>query len=190
MIQQEGSSVYPSILESQYGLNNYFVLNFNDVLSSLGTLYLLLFVNNMQIVASGFTCSSYDLPVRIFFVSWYIIGVLLFLNLLTASLLSSFIYFWVVRKTDIDEPIFLPGPEKDIDAPHDEKATHHLHNLTYEALTPGRETLTRPRLRTLSHDDEEGGDDILSFFRMSARGLNHALRDTSKMSAGLLFPFE
>lgn len=98
MIQTEGGATYPAISDSQFGNSNYYVLNFNDNISALGTLYVLLLVNNMHVIATGYTAISYDIPVKTFFVCWYIVGVLFLLNLLTASLLSSFLSFWVAQK--------------------------------------------------------------------------------------------
>jgi hypothetical protein len=57
----------------------------------------------MHVIASGFTVISYDVPVKTFFVCWYVLGVLFLLNLLTASLLSSFLSFWVLQKKIIYE---------------------------------------------------------------------------------------
>ena len=57
----------------------------------------------MHITASGFTAISYDVPAKAFFVCWYIFGVLFLLNLLTASLLSSFLSFWIRQKTIVLE---------------------------------------------------------------------------------------
>lgn len=98
LIQTNGEATYPTLSESLYGESNYYVLNFNDNISSLATLYTLLLVNNMHITVSGFTSISYNIPVRTFFVCWYVLGVLFLLNLLTASLLSSFLSFWVFQK--------------------------------------------------------------------------------------------
>jgi hypothetical protein len=115
LIQTSGDDTYPSLRDSPYGRNNYYVLNFNDVVSSLGTLYTLLLVNNMQITASGFTAISYDIPAKAFFVCWYVIGVLFLLNLLTASLLSSFLSIWILQKK-----IIVEGEQK-------EKIVQHSH---------------------------------------------------------------
>jgi hypothetical protein len=79
-------------------MSNYYVLNFNDNISGLGTLYVLLLVNNMQVITDGFTTIREDISVKTFFVCWYALGVLFLLNLLTASLLSSFLSFWVLQK--------------------------------------------------------------------------------------------
>jgi hypothetical protein len=104
LIQTDGDATYPSLSESPYGQSNYYVLNFNDNISSLGTLYILLLVNNMHVIASGFTSICYSsILVRTFFVCWYVLGVLFLLNLLTASLLSSFLSFWIVQKQIVQD---------------------------------------------------------------------------------------
>ena len=87
MIQQQD----PAIQQSIYGQSNYYVLNFNDVISALGTLFILLLISNMHNIVTGFTAVSIGAYSKLYFVSWYCVGPLLFLNLLMASFLTSFI---------------------------------------------------------------------------------------------------
>jgi hypothetical protein len=98
LIQKEGHSTYPAIRDTPYGKSDYFVLNFNDTVLSLGTLFVLLLVSNMHNIATGFTAVTEGASTKLFFISWYCIGTLLLLNLLMASLLTSLISFWFSRK--------------------------------------------------------------------------------------------
>ncbi len=98
------------ISKSLYGDSGYWPLNFNDFASGLGTLFTVLHVssncivftknlsqrrlqvNNMHITSSGFEAVTENYKPRIFFISWYCIGVLLLLNVIPAFLLVSYIY--------------------------------------------------------------------------------------------------
>jgi hypothetical protein len=98
LIQKEGHSTYPAIRDTPYGKSDYFVLNFNDTVLSLGTLFVLLLVSNMHNIATGFTAVTEGASTKLFFISWYCIGTLHLLNHLMASLLTSLISFWFSRK--------------------------------------------------------------------------------------------
>lgn len=91
------------IAASNYGVYSYWPLNFNDLPSALGTLFVLLHVNNTHIISSGFEAARNSTWPRIFFTLWYTIGVLLFLNILIASFLSNFSNFLEVLKESEEE---------------------------------------------------------------------------------------
>lgn len=88
-VQSSGNDTYPALSVTTFGESHYYVLNFNDVFMSMGTLFTLLMVNNMDITSQGIEESSKGNYSRIFFVCWYIVGVLFTLNLFLAVLLNT-----------------------------------------------------------------------------------------------------
>jgi hypothetical protein len=97
LIQASGNDTFPGLDSSSFGENNYYVLNYNDPLMALGSLFVLLMVNNSFILARGIEEATTGSSCRIFFICWYILGVLFLLNLFTASILNSFMGFWLAR---------------------------------------------------------------------------------------------
>jgi hypothetical protein len=91
MIRKYGDN-YDRIADSYYGQQQYWPLNFNDMLSGMSTMYILLHVNNMHVTASGFTAVVGD-TAYIFFSAWYVMGVLLMLNVVIAFFLSQLIKY-------------------------------------------------------------------------------------------------
>lgn len=94
----------PNIMTSNYGISNYYLLNFNDIPSSIVTLFSCLMVSDFDIIASGFVAAT-SKNARFFFLAWYIIGVLLMLNIVKSFFLSQFL-----KEVTTTIPI-----EKDID---------------------------------------------------------------------------
>lgn len=82
-----------AIANSSYGVLGYYPVNFNDMLSALVTLFLLLQVNNTHVISSGFCAAMNSYLPELFFGLWYIIGVLLLLNVLTAFFLTGFLQY-------------------------------------------------------------------------------------------------
>lgn len=78
------------LASTPYASGGYYPLNFNDIPSGMATLYVLLHVNNMHVIASGFTATTSDWA-ELFFSFWYILGVLFLLNILVAFFLNEFI---------------------------------------------------------------------------------------------------
>jgi len=67
--------------KSPFGQNNFYILNFNDMTSSFFTLFCCLRVSDWDVVTNGYkTMRGTD--VRIYFVGWYVLGVLLMFNIL------------------------------------------------------------------------------------------------------------
>ena len=161
MIQREGTSTYPDISVTPYGRNNYYVLNFNDVLSSLGTLFTLLLVSNMHVIVTGFTAVTIGVYGKMFVISWYCIGTLLFLNLLMASLLTSFISFWF-------SPEASSGEGKEEEEAHASPSDSIL-QLQEESTTKNTDVASACRVDVNDHSAIRGSiihvsqDDVFSF---------------------------
>lgn len=88
--KQGGSSA--DIENSSYGANSYWPLNFNDMPSGIITMFVLLHVNNMHVTTAGFVAATSQYA-EIFFTAWYVIGVLLLLNILIAVFLNQFVEY-------------------------------------------------------------------------------------------------
>jgi hypothetical protein len=86
-INSPNNSMQEELNGSLYGQSQYWALNFNDMPSGMFTLFTLLYVNNMQVTTSGFTAATSQYA-QIFFWLWYVIGVLLFMNIFTAFVWS------------------------------------------------------------------------------------------------------
>ena len=81
-----------ALYDSDYSLNEYWPLNFNDMLSGLVTTFVLLLVNNMQIIEGGFnsalTSQTQSFLCKMFFISFYILAVLFLLNIVTSFIIN------------------------------------------------------------------------------------------------------
>ena len=73
-----------------YGKYNYWDLNFNDIPSALVTLFCALHVSDFDILTEGFVVVT-NKYARIYFVAWYILGVLLLLNMIKSFFLTEFL---------------------------------------------------------------------------------------------------
>lgn len=94
------TDVSSSILGTNYAESEYWPLNFNDFLSGLVTIFVLLIVNNMNVITEGiesnFTSLGMRFACKLFILSWYMMGVLLLLNILL-----SFIVLEVEKATSL-----------------------------------------------------------------------------------------
>jgi len=72
---------------SAYGQSEFWALTFNDMPSGMFTLFTLLYVNNMQVTAAGYVAVTSQWA-EVFFWVWYLVGVLLFMNIFTAFVWS------------------------------------------------------------------------------------------------------
>lgn len=70
--------------------SDYWVYNFNDFVSGMVTLFVLMVINNWNVVVSGFLASTGTAWSPVFFVSFLIIVNLVVLNILMALILESF----------------------------------------------------------------------------------------------------
>jgi hypothetical protein len=209
LIQTSGDTTFPALSDSLYGKNNYYVLNFNDNISALGTLYVLLLVNNMHIIAEGFTSIREDIPVKAFFVCWYVLGVLFLLNLLTASLLSSFLSFWVLQKkviyeTQSDGPSPSYGPRDGVSetlnpiqregeqlaeeaeecarSPYQQQAEISIHSLGLPSVSnPDNGPVARGRSQTVTLNSM---DETLHWFRLGSAVWEGENIDTKQSKPG------
>ena len=78
--------------QSEYAMDEYWPLNFNDMLSGLVTAFILLLVNNMHIIEAGFdsalTSQTQAFFCKLFFLSFYALAVLFLLNIVTSFIVN------------------------------------------------------------------------------------------------------
>jgi hypothetical protein len=93
------NSQYNDLMYSPYGVQNFFGLNFNDFTSGMITLFACLHVSDFDTIASGFTSTTND-AAKLFFTMWYVVGVLLMLNILKSFFLGEFLSLFLVSPTE------------------------------------------------------------------------------------------
>lgn len=71
--------------------NGYLPINFNDYPSSFVCLFCILVVNNWFVFVDGFAAVTSDSTSRIFFITFYLSGVLVLLNVVVAFILDAFL---------------------------------------------------------------------------------------------------
>ena len=75
-------------MQSTYADEGYWPLNFNDMPSGLVSVFTLLYVNNMDILASGCVTVTGPSAVIFFFILFWVLGVLFLRNIFTSFLWS------------------------------------------------------------------------------------------------------
>ncbi|RYH05590.1 hypothetical protein EON65_44275, partial [archaeon] len=75
---------------SLYAKKDYWALNFNDFVSACMTLFTCLRVSDFDIIASGFSTVTTN-GAKVYFTAWYLVGTLLFLNILKSFFLGEFL---------------------------------------------------------------------------------------------------
>jgi hypothetical protein len=96
------SSNYNALISSDYGKNNYYDLNFNDLTSALVTLFCCLHVSDFDVITEGFVVVT-NKYARLYFLAWYIFGVLLLLNMIKSFFLTEFLPAVVATLKNQDE---------------------------------------------------------------------------------------
>lgn len=94
VINTDPKSPYSAPLaDTDYAQADYFANNFNDMPSGMVTLFELLVVNNWFVIVDGFSAAS-GWPhgcAALFFVAWYIFGILIAMNIVISFILGSFV---------------------------------------------------------------------------------------------------
>jgi hypothetical protein len=80
----------PAVALSSYGTNRWYEYHFDDLESALTSLFTLMVVNNWPILMEGCVAGTGTLWARAFFVVFYIVTVVLVLNVLVAFIIESF----------------------------------------------------------------------------------------------------
>ena len=75
---------------SRYGQGNMYILNFNDMGYSFSTLFCCLRISDFDVVSQGFEIVTNSRLVRLYFLFWYMMGTLLFFNILKSYFICVF----------------------------------------------------------------------------------------------------
>jgi len=89
--------------------DNYFANNFNDLASGMVVCFELLVVNNWFVLSAGFSAVAPMPFVRIFFVSVYVFGVLVCLNIVIAFAIDAYNTVYELEMKTKDEEEYLAG---------------------------------------------------------------------------------
>ena len=147
----------PALDESQFGVNYFYVLNFNDMPTSFITLFSALRVSDFDVITSGFVAVT-SKAARLFFAAWYVIGHLLMYNII----LSYFVSVFRVRKsakTKIDAQRKPKTEEEKIEEyqrysiAYAEKKAHEEESMTLEErMSKNRNTHVEGPLKAIVDD--------------------------------------
>jgi len=86
------AGVNPALDNSPFGWNNFYIFSFNDMIASFFTLFACLRTSDWDVMSQGIVTTTGYQHNRVFFGIWYLIGVLLMLNILKS-------YFVVVFRS-------------------------------------------------------------------------------------------
>jgi len=86
------------VRESDYFRANYTPNNFNDLPSAMVTLFEVLVVNNWFLIVEGFE-KACGYGARFYFLAFYFLGVILFLNVISSFVLETFLDAWQETKS-------------------------------------------------------------------------------------------
>jgi len=78
----------PALAGSGFAEGLYWSLTFNDILSGMITLFLVMLVNNWYIVADGYMLTSGTIWCGVFFFVWYVVANFIMINIVVAVILD------------------------------------------------------------------------------------------------------
>jgi hypothetical protein len=93
----DNNPYYEELMASAFGKSGFWALNFNDFMSSCFTLFSCLHTSDFDVISTGFTSTTSDWS-RLYFLAWYVIGVLLMLNIIKSFFLGEFLTVIANRK--------------------------------------------------------------------------------------------
>lgn len=92
VINTDPASPYSArIADTDFATADYYANNFNDMASGMVTLFELLVVNNWFEIVDGFSAAVDTQFAAVFFVIWYIFGVLITMNIVVSFILNAFV---------------------------------------------------------------------------------------------------
>lgn len=100
-----GNPLSYTILGNAFSDNEYWANNFNDAVSGMNVLFNLLVVNNWTNCEIGFEAVTGGLWVRLFFLSFHVLGVILVNNLVIAFIINAFLQHLAVINMRNNEDI-------------------------------------------------------------------------------------
>jgi len=78
----------PALANTNFSQGLYWSLTFNDVVSGMVTLFLVMLVNNWYMVADGYMLTSGSIWCGIFFFAWYVVANFIMINIVIAVILD------------------------------------------------------------------------------------------------------
>ena len=91
--------------DSQFYRDKYCKNNFNDIGSAFIVLFELLVVNQWHIITEGFVLASGSKAVRVYFILYHLISVILILNIFTAFVLEAFLLEYSYTKGNLERAL-------------------------------------------------------------------------------------
>jgi hypothetical protein len=82
-----------ALRESDFGQSNYYANSFNNVCEAFITLWELQVVNNWHVITLGYVVVTNKLA-RVFFICFYLVAVVLVMNIVVAFILEAFVIQW------------------------------------------------------------------------------------------------
>jgi two pore calcium channel protein len=140
------------ILNTDFSANAYWANNFNDMFSGMNVLFNLLVVNNWTECEVGFEAVTQAKWVRLFFLAFHILGVVLVNNLVIAFIISSFLQQQAIFRERIDEEVVGNGEA----VIRDRRALFNASTVTGTKTTLSGEYIARLRK---GNSDLTGGHD-------------------------------
>ena len=139
---------YEALVESSYGQNNFYGLNFNDFMSGCITLFSCLHVSDFDTIATGFTATTNE-SAKVYFTAWYVVGVLLMRNILKSFFLGEFL------------ALFLAPPKMDQESNKTDKISPALGSENNSSRAP---STTEQRSPLQDHVSPTPTDDLYTNF--------------------------
>jgi two pore calcium channel protein, plant len=93
------------VLNTDFSNNDYWANNFNDAISGMNVLFNLLVVNNWTECEIGYEATTQSKWVRLFFLLFHILGVVVMMNLVTGVIINEFFTQLAVFKERTDEEV-------------------------------------------------------------------------------------
>ncbi|RLO05158.1 hypothetical protein DYB28_005632, partial [Aphanomyces astaci] len=154
-----GGRISPALLNtapfanSTYAAAGYAANNFNDVPSGMVTLFELLVVNNWFVIVEGHVLVT-SAWVRVFFIAFWLTGVIMTLNLIVASILDAFSKEYAAAAAITDAPKSFDSP---LSCQMEMKSF-----VVPPTSSPSQTRLTHQRMVAFASSKEpNGGNDLL-----------------------------
>ncbi|TMW62144.1 hypothetical protein Poli38472_009637 [Pythium oligandrum] len=118
----------PRLAEVAYGKDDYYPNNFNDYASAITTLFELLIVNNWNVIMEGVETVT-SKWCRVYFLSFYVIAVVMVLNLVIAFIVEA--YFEQAGASEPSDQLSKEKSSSEVDTPEQSlaegsQASHHI----------------------------------------------------------------
>ena len=97
------------LADSLFASSNYWGNNFNDMVSAMNVMFNLLVVNNWTECYAGFEAVAQNQWPRLYFLAFFLVGVVLANNLVIAFVINAFIVEWNLRQEEMRSDDIITG---------------------------------------------------------------------------------